>query len=73
MCLSGLKIITAFVAPYENAWCFRTLCIPSILSRLHTIAPDVRGVLSNNPPEMLAVLALFLHKFTLKYLAYAGW
>jgi hypothetical protein len=33
----------------------------------------VRGVLSNNPPEMLAVLALFLHKFTLKYLAYAGW
>ena len=70
-CLSGLKIITALVGPRKSTRCFRTLWIQRVLSRLHTIAPDVRYILWTAPPEILAVITLFLHKRPFKYLAFA--
>jgi hypothetical protein len=57
---NGLKIITALVGPRKSTKCFRTLRIQRVLSRLHTIAPQVRDIHTDSP-EMLANLALFLH------------
>jgi hypothetical protein len=61
-CLSGLKIVAALVVPRKNAGCLRTVCIPTVLARLQTITPDVLSTHHTALPEMLAVLALYIHK-----------
>ena len=59
------KIIAAIVVPRKNTSCLPTLCIYTLPSRLHTMAPDVLGRHHAASCVVLTVLAVSVHKVTL--------